>query len=333
MTIVHFVMSVAEVIAYSDFPGLGMLTDRHLAVAAVAIGLVTLVGLFRSRRSLAGTTLLSSWRWSVWAVGTLTVCELTAAAAGSPGGRPPTWLAPLRFVALTSTFCPMMALWGARRPQNREWKYIVGCLWLVLALPAAWGFLWQAGRFRLEGIWAFFLLGLIGLGACNHLLTRYWPSSLAYAAAQLVLVAPYLPGPGGSLPSGQGAGTGLLALMGQLGLAAALALAHGVAARHRRPPPHDPNPLNRLWFAFRDTFGAVWALRVAQRTNAAATMYNWKIELRWDGFYITHPPAGPSPLENGDLPAETARAVERHLRSLLRRFVSTDWINEQLAQR
>jgi hypothetical protein len=253
----------------------------------------------------------------------------------------PAWLAPLRFIAFTSTFCPMMALFGARRPQNREWKYIVWCLWIVLALPAGWALLLHPGRFSLEPLWAFFLLALIAAGTCNFLMTRYWPSSVLYGAGQVLLVADYLPwfsgDPAHADPaSGAMAAVTVAPLAGQLFLAAALALARLVAAWRRRLPSPGRMPLDRLWIDFRDSFGAVWALRVAQRTNAAASMYNWNTQLRWDGFHMTGPEGGGSSYEaaalpSDTLPTETARAVERHLRSLLRRFVSPDWIDQRLA--
>ncbi len=317
-------------------PSFPALTDQLLALAAATVGLAMLVGLLFSRRPLIGTTLTSSWIWSLLAVGALAGCELLAAAGGVDTQRSG-WLAPLRFTAFTGTFCPMMALFGARRPQNREWKYIVGCLWIVLALPAGRALLFRPGPFYLEPVWAFFLLSLIGAGSGNYLGTRYWPCSVLYASGQLLLIANYLPWLAGRLDHQGLAGrsptwaTGI-SLAGILCLAAALAAAHLIAFRRRLPSPRK-KPLDRLWIDFRDTFGAVWALRVAQRTNAAAVMYNWNMVLHWDGFHPADP-ARPDLPRCADLEtADTTRAVERNLRSLLRRFVSPEWIDQRLVER
>jgi hypothetical protein len=77
-----------------------------------------------------------------------------------------------------------------------------------------------------------------------------------------------------------------------------------------------------VWRDFRDSFGTVWGLRVMERMNASAKMYDWPVALEWSGFTNrdssqgdVHPPA----------------AVEDSLRTLLRRFVSPGWIDKRLA--
>jgi hypothetical protein len=96
---------------------------------------------------------------------------------------------------------------------------------------------------------------------------------------------------------------------------AALQVALGLP-RHR-PSQHA---MDRWWLAFRDAFGAVWALRVLERINAASVMYRWPVRLSWHGF-------GPQSRVAGDdvLPPETPAAMERTFRMLLRRFVGPEW--------
>ncbi len=68
------------------------------------------------------------WRWRRWRPSSW---RLPA------GGKPdPSWAAPARYIAAMSTFSPIMALLGAKRPQDRGWQFIVATLWAILSLPA-----------------------------------------------------------------------------------------------------------------------------------------------------------------------------------------------------
>ena len=314
-----------------------------VSVATLAVGLALLTGLAFSRHGLRETTLLGPWAWSLIAAGALLACE-TAVLLYHPGsGVLPNWLIVARFSAFTATFCPTMALMGARRPQSREWKYVVLCLWLILALPAGWSALVRPGRFSIEPIWAVFLLILIVVGSCNYLFTRYWCSSLLYGAGQVALVFNHLPwfsapAPSHMIATPNDAGGGLFApLAAAAAFTVALAVAYRVAqrpaSRDNSASPENLAPLDRLWLDFRDTFGAVWALRVAQRTNAAAAMYNWNIVLRWDGLHLDQPESESSAASDGEaISKDTVQAVEHNLRGLLRRFVSQAWIDERLSE-
>jgi hypothetical protein len=82
--------------------------------------------------------------------------------------------------------------------------------------------------------------------------------------------------------------------------------------------------MNLVWCDFRDGFGAVWTLRVAQRVNESATRHQWPVTLDWQGFIDRH---SGQPAE--ELPAE----VVENLRTLLRRFVSNEWIDKRLDSR
>jgi hypothetical protein len=73
----------------------------------------------------------------------------------------------------------------------------------------------------------------------------------------------------------------------------------------------------------------MWALRVAERINAAASVSDWPITLHWHGFVGQEQP-GDDPLEG--LPADTRRAIQQSIENLLRRFVSQDWITTRLGK-
>ncbi len=109
-----------------DLPSVGLMPVMLAALAAFA-------GLARCFRSLEGTTLRAPWYW-------------TLAAVVAPGrGRVFRRAVPLsashvRYLAAVATFCPLMAVLGAKRPQDRPWQFVVLSLWIVLALPGlqAW---------------------------------------------------------------------------------------------------------------------------------------------------------------------------------------------------
>ena len=156
---------------------------------------------------------------------------------------------------------------------------------------------------------SWFLLILIGVGFVNFLPTRFWPAAILFATGQTLLLS-------GSLPFGA-PWFAADRLVGFFFVAAAILLvACGLPKSNR-----SASPLDRVWLDFRDAFGALWALRVAERINAAASMYDWNLSLKWSGFQFS-----------GDLKDEEdlPPAVLTSLNNLLRRFVSPEWIASRL---
>src|SRR4051794_207498 len=100
--------------------------------AASVLTATGLLFLWLQRRAVAGTTLTAPWWWSVVSLLALALAEFVTAFWKSDSDPS---AAALRFIAATSTFCPLMALLGAKRPQDRGWQFIVFSLWVVLALP------------------------------------------------------------------------------------------------------------------------------------------------------------------------------------------------------
>ena len=203
-----------------------------------------------------------------------------------------------------------MALLGAKRPQDRGWQFIVLSLWLVLALPSfEWLLFGRIHEIHPARFW--FLVILVGIGTLNGMATRFWPSSLLYCLGQMVLIAPYLPANSAMLFDSAGP---LLALCLMTAAWALLAAGWPRAVG-------NVTRLDRVWLDFRDAYGAVWSLRVAERMNASAASYKWPVTLGWRGFHRrdTH-------LQSEEVPA----AVEESLRGLLWRFVSPEWIDARL---
>jgi hypothetical protein len=83
---------------------------------------------------------------------------------------------------------------------------------------------------------------------------------------------------------------------------------------------------DREWLDFRDRFGALWALRVAERINAAAVGNSWPVRLTWNGYGAVDGWAIPEP---DSLPPDVRQALQTTKDNLLRRFVAPAWIAKQ----
>lgn len=285
-------------------------------IAPLVCGLVGGALLIWRRPVLRGTTLVAPWTWAMIAVAAVAGAELLIVMVARAAG--PSWAPHLRYIAAVTTFGPLVALLGAKRPQDRAWQAIVASLVLILMAPACWAALYRPGSpFELDAAWRWFLLILVAVGALNGLPTRNAMASVLFAAAQATLMASHLPLVSRWLSDVQ-------PLWGlALGTAA-------IAAWAWRFPPRrseSAEPLDRLWLDFRDWFAALWALRMAERFNRSAAMYGWPVRLSWFGV---EPVDGTSEsMPQGTIPEATQKAMMTNLRMLLRRFVSEEWIAER----
>ena len=161
-------------------------TPTALRIAAIVLPAAAIGGvLVRAHRFVRGTTLTAPWAWAWVALLAVAGVELLAASVAASG--PPLWLDAARYLAAVATFCPVMAVLGAKRPQDRAWQIIVASLWGVLSLPALQDLLYHYGQpVALDPAWRGFLAILIAVGLVNYLPTRFWPSSILFGMAQLV---------------------------------------------------------------------------------------------------------------------------------------------------
>jgi uncharacterized membrane protein YhaH (DUF805 family) len=270
-------------------------------LAVLLANVVALTGLARCFRSLEGTTLRAPWYWTLATVLVVTAAELAAEFS--------TWEVQIRYLAAVATFCPLMAVLGAKRPQDRAWQFIVLSLWVVLAIP---GLQTSFGRpqahLDLHIAWRWFLMILIVLGLFNTLPTRHWPRGVWAAAGQVCLLANHLPL---TLPWMGAVAPQYISPMGVVLWCSAAALWGVDWAAFRKPQ----RPLDKLWLDFRDLVGTLWALRVLDRINAASSKYGWGARLTWSGWIL-----------DGEPPP----AFQRSLQMLLRRFVSQKWIAQRM---
>jgi hypothetical protein len=279
------------------------LVSATLAICAGAMGLAALAG---RRKVLAETTLLPAWWWAVAAVLAWTATECAVAWYGP---KPGPWVAPLRLASVAFSFCPVLAVLGAKRPQHAAWSFVVLAFWGILALPAAETFFLQRGqRLEMGAARSWFLWILILVGPVNYLPTRQWPAALLLAAAQVLALSEYLPLIQRTFFSGQ--------------FLVALSISCLAPAVARAPNARNvANPYDRLWFDFRDTFGLFWSLRLQDRVNSVAATSNWPLVLGWSG--LANRTTG-EPLAAIEAPIEST--LRTTIKGLLRRFVSGDWI-------
>jgi len=267
----------------------------------LAFALVATILLVRALPRLRNNTLQLPWAWTLLAFWLLAVAELF-----------PENLA-ASFLLSASTLCPGMALMGARRPHHRTWQLIVASLWLVIVLPALHSLaLPSEMEFTIHIVRQVFLFILVATMVLIFLPTRFGFAALGLLAGFVVLFGPLLPWSG--VPQTEFT----LPLAGGLFLAALVA-----ACLLPRPDRSRLWPADRLWLDFRDAFGTLWALRLAERVNRAAKLKGWGCRLSWHGFTSD---------QKEDLEQLSTGPLHQYLRNIVRRFTSPAWIDQRLGK-
>lgn len=275
-----------------------------LGVCLLLVGL-----LLRRLRETMGTTL---WAAGIWAL----VAAMALAGLALMRAVEPVWPASARsalsFIAATSTFCPIMAVLGAKRPQHYGWQWVVASLWLVVSLPALQTLLLPAGpRLELFVAWKLFVVGLIGLGLLNYLPTSNWGAALSVAVGQWLLLDEFL---------GLWQWIAAEATMLWASCAFLLAALFGSGKLNYRfvepSSPSDPiEAYQQIWRDFRNAYGSFWSLRVMGRVNESAERGNWPVLLTWSGFVWKVPE------REKKLSTREMADIDQALANLLRRFV------------
>lgn len=269
---------------------------------ALAIALLSAGAFFRLR----GTTLSAPAIWAGVAALALAAVHVGLSWHGDWEHSAGASLA--RYAAAVGTFCPLMAVLGAKRPQDRGWQWVVLSLWIVLLVPAGQAWLARAGgEFRLPLPWRCLLGALLILGPLNYLPTRWAVSAMLAAAAQFRLVDFWMRG---SVNLGGDFGALLLLLIA--------ALLPTLATRPlRRAASEAPlDALSARWRHFRDGWGAFWGLRILNRVNEAAQQSGWPVRLTWSGFAAVDPARAAISAVDDRVLAHITQTMD----SLLRRF-------------
>jgi hypothetical protein len=273
---------------------------------AVAIAITSAAVLRRVR----GTTLAAPAVWCIAAAIAIGLVELGLAWRNIPEVSLAASL--WRYSAAVGAFCPLMAVLGAKRPQDRGWQWVVASLWLVLLVPAGQALASSAGsRLELFPAWRLLLATMSAMVLLNYLPTRRALAAAAFAAGQVCLMAPYLmDAPVVRWPLLRAAGLGLI--LAAFPLAGLFAPKPAAAS-----PDHPLDEARQRWLAFRNAWGAFWGLRVMQRINQSAELGGWPVRLRWDGF---------APLDESQMAVESvlAAAIQQAMDAVLRRFERFD---------
>lgn len=293
----------------------------------LAVAATILLGM--ALRNIRATTLFAPWCWllvTLWSIALTHTLggdsqQITDRHSGlSPerlleSARQQYWIEAIQFAAHALVFCPFMSLLGARRPQNKMWEFIVFSLWLILILPAFETMLLHPGQLPdTQGIRAWFMLILIGVSALNIVLSRFWISGILIGASQFLLVNPNLPN-WTHLNYSHAMEAGLsLAIVSFL-----------IAFIQPKPDRSRIREEDRVWLDYRDMFGGMWALRIKERINQSAVMYDWDLRLTWAGFVTADGLELPE-----ELPEGTQQVLHQHFYNLMRKFVARDWINIRL---
>ena len=290
---------------------------ERLAIALLLGGLGAVV-LVRAAKRMRGGTLLAPWAWSSFALAALAAVEAAAAIWTGPDAA--TAMAHARDLAATATVAPLVALLGAKRPQDRAWQWIVFSLLALLALPSLKAVSFDAGAPPApHAAWRWLLTAILAAGFLNFIATRNGLAVSLFVLGQFIVLADYLPRFAAPLANCD-------PVWGFALIVAAL-VAADFAARKKRSAAE---PVDRLWLDFRDAFGALWALRVAERFNASSAQYGWRVWLAWGGLRTSQEVRSTAHAAAEPLAPEIAAAVHQAFKSLLWRFVSAEWIAERL---
>lgn len=282
-------------------------------LAAVVAAVAAVAGVWLVR----GSTAVPAAAWAVAAAAALAI-EMGWRAAGHDVD--PAAAAAARLVTGALAVCPAMALLGAKRPQHGVWQFIVATLAVVLALPAATATLVRPGSEPdVHIVVRCFFVALTVVGWLNFIATRRGLAATLVTTGQLVLLRQFLP-PVVTVPAALAAAVDAAgaAAVGLGAAVAALQAAVAAVQRGRPRPAGDPfvARIDRPFLALRETLGAAWTLRIAERFDAVAADRGWPCRLRFRGLVL-------------DPAADTGRwqaDAERMFRSLLRRFVSVAWL-------
>jgi hypothetical protein len=291
------------------------------AVSALA-ALVTAGTAVRAAVSTRGSTAVPA---TLWAIAACVSLALDTGLRASGAVSQPSAAASLRMVTAALSLCPAMSLLGAKRPQHGVWQLIVASLAVILLLPTL-----ATALVRPDSVPDVHLLGrgfvviLSLVGWMNFVATRHGPAATLVTLGQLVVVRGFLPWVDSeqAFPPTASTAAPIAAAIDCLGacLAAVGGLLAVICSTRQRPSLAPAGTfaaaVEPALLGFRETLGAAWTLRVAERFDAIAASRGWPCRLHFDGI---HPADTP-------MDGPWQRDALRALGALLQRFVSIRWL-------
>lgn len=278
-------------------------------LAAIVAAACAALAVWRVR----GTTAVPAAWWAVAACLALACDAGIREAAGNPVS-----LANMRLVVAALAVCPAMSLLGAKRPQHGVWQLIVASLAVVIVMPALSAWLVRPGSLPdVHLLGRGFLALLAAVGWMNFLATWNGPAATLITAGQLAVIRPFLPGiatdralPQDSLDC---VGAGLIAAGALLATAWPLVRRRAAGTKALDPVSRSIDP---PFLALRETLGAAWALRIAERFDSVASDRGWPCRLTFRGADVGGDPAD----------ASWHRDALRAFKALMHRFVDNGWL-------
>jgi hypothetical protein len=207
------------------------------------------------------------------------------------GGPPdPAAAARMRLFVAAVAVCPAMSLLGAKRPQHGVWQLIVAALAVVITMPALSAWLVRPGSLPdMHLLGRGFLVVLAAVGWMNFLATRSGLAATLITAGQLAVMRPFLPGvtTDTALPQDgiDCVAAGLIAAGALLAWGADALRIPGTSNTRQRPGTLAA-VIDRPFLALRETLGAAWTLRIAERFDTVAAARGWPCRLSFQGAAI-----------------------------------------------
>jgi hypothetical protein len=278
--------------------------NSYIPGATVFLAIVVAAVVWRAAWRLRGTTLAAP---ALWATITALVFAIVEGFIPSRNlGDVALATALARYGATAGTFCPIMAVLGAKRPQDRGWQWVVASLWLILLVPAGQAWVARGGNtLELSAVWRVLLVGLAGLTLLNYGPTAWCVNAALVAGGQFVLLSVYFYD-----------ATVEDLCMSRLIAVALFAVAAGLRPWRRRDVGMHAT---ERWLAFRNGWGAFWGLRVMHRINETAEASQWPVRLTWGGFAFTNEHRDAATLDE-----RVSAHIEQTMDSLLWRFERRD---------
>lgn len=249
-----------------------------LGWVAVFFSAALFVRLLAARRPLQGTTLIAPWAWCLAATLGMGGVEFWAIVSEpSPSAFS---LASARYLAAVGWLCPMVAVLGAKRPQNRAWQWVVLALWCVMCLPVFQAMaVGMESTWELPGAWKGFAAALIAMTFLSYGPTRHFLSALFAVAGQLGSIGPFAwPEVWAGTANGPAWGLGLLCTSAWLVRRSPWRATSSTAGAPTR------DALEGRWRSFLDGWGAFWAVRLAARLNQTAELQDWPVRFGLRGL-------------------------------------------------
>lgn len=272
------VIWLVEPVIRCEMSAIDFYSPLFFKILSLLILLPAGLNLLLARQKLKGTSLRPA---TLWAFLCLFFCMIGVILDDcSVAGR--SVLGIFSHLAFLATLASLVSVLGARRPGEMAWAVLCGLFLLIGLLPLLEG-VSLSRKFdildylRFDSPWTYFIALVIFAGISNYLPTRFFPSSviLGFGLLQHLRLL--------WKPEGRSEWRGEYWWILIWSISGSLIIGYFAAVRGRIH--QDRDEFEKLWFSFRDAWGAAWALRVLERFNQSCISNRWNTRLNWFGLY------------------------------------------------